>query len=85
MQLLTLWQMTKFHAQIWQFEKMAHISETAASRAKISSISNPWSRKGVYVELWQMDKMVLKKSVKAHGPLVGHSVHFQVSLTVYML
>ncbi len=41
-QLLALWQMAKFHAQIWQFWKSAHISETAAQRAKISSILTPW-------------------------------------------
>ena len=51
--------MAKFHAQIWQFWKSAHISETAARRAKISSISTPWGRKRVYVqllELWPMAK-----------------------------
>ncbi len=31
---LELWPMAKFHAQIWQFSKPAHISETAARRAK---------------------------------------------------
>ncbi len=67
-QLLGLWPMAKFHAQIWQFWKSTHISKTAAHRVKISS--NPWGRKRVYVKLWQMTKLVLKQSVKAHGPLV---------------
>ncbi len=34
--------MVMFHAQIWQFRKSANISETAAHRAKISSISTLW-------------------------------------------
>ncbi len=34
--------MAKFYAQIWQFWKSAHISETTARRAKISSILMPW-------------------------------------------
>ena len=56
---LELWQMAKFHAQIWQFWKSAHILETTARRAKISSISTPLGRKRVYVqlpELWLMGK-----------------------------
>ncbi len=35
---------------------------------------DPWGGNGVYVqllELWQMPKLFLKQSVKAHGPLVG--------------
>ncbi len=59
-QLLELiWTMAKFHDQIWQFWKSTRISETAACRAKISSISSPWVRKSVYVqllELWPMAK-----------------------------
>ena len=41
------------------FWKLAHISETAARRAKISSISAPWSRERVCVqllELWPLSK-----------------------------
>ncbi len=78
-QLLELWPMAKFHAQIWQSWKSARISETGARRAKISPISTPWGRKSVYVqllELWQMAKLGLKQSVKAHGPLVIQTVHF---------
>ncbi len=59
MQLLELWQLAKFHAQIWLFRKLACISETAAHRAKVSSISTPWGRKRVYVqlmELWPLAK-----------------------------
>ncbi len=41
------------------------ISEITATRMKISSISTPKGVKGVYVELWQMAKLVLKQSVKA--------------------
>ena len=40
-QLLELWPMAKFHAQIWQFWKSAGISEAAVHRVKISSISTP--------------------------------------------
>ncbi len=61
---LELLPMGKFHAQIWQFWKMANISETAARRAKISSISNPWGRKRVYVQL--LDVLSL---AKFHGQL----------------
>ncbi len=38
---MALWPMDKFHAQIWQFWKLVCISETAAPRLKISSISTP--------------------------------------------
>ena len=74
MDLLELWLMAKFHAPIWQFLKTACISETTTRRAKISSLSTPWGRKRLYVQLlevWQMAKLFLKQSVKAHGPLVG--------------
>ncbi len=40
-QLLELWSMVKFHAQIWQFLKSTHISETVSRIAKIRSISPP--------------------------------------------
>ncbi len=50
-QLAQLWPMAKFHAQIFQFWKSAHISKAAASRAKIGSIPIPWGREWVYVEL----------------------------------
>ncbi len=40
-QLLALWPMAMFHAQIWQFWKTARISETTAHILKISSISTP--------------------------------------------
>ena len=46
-QLLELWPLAKFQAQIWQFWKLARISETAARRANISSISTPWGRRRV--------------------------------------
>ncbi len=58
-QLLKLWPIAKFHAQIWQFWKMAYISETAARGAKISSISTLRGRKRIYVqllELWPLAK-----------------------------
>ena len=47
MQLAELWPLAKFHAQIWQFWELARISETAARRAKLSSVSTPWGRKRV--------------------------------------
>ncbi len=53
---------TKFHARIhaWQFWKSACISETAACRAKISSILTPFGRKRAYdvqiLELWPIAK-----------------------------
>ncbi len=46
-------------AQIWKFSKSATISETAARRARMSSISSPWVRKREYVpllDLWPMAK-----------------------------
>ncbi len=46
-------------SQIWLFWLCARISETAARRAKISSISTPWGRKRLYVQLlalWPMAK-----------------------------
>ncbi len=44
-----------FHAQIWQFWKLTCISETAARRAKISSISNPWGReKSIHLQLLEL-------------------------------
>ncbi len=59
MQLLELWPLGKFHAQIWQVWKWARISETAARRAKITLISTPWGRQRVHVqllELWPLAK-----------------------------
>ncbi len=56
---LELWLMAKFPAQIWQFWKSAHISETPAHREKLSSISTPWGRNMAYVQLlepWPMAK-----------------------------
>ncbi len=58
-QLLKLWPIAKFHAQIGQFWKLASISENATHRAKLSSISTPWGRKRIYVqllELWPLAK-----------------------------
>ena len=46
--------MAKFHAQIWQFWKSGHISETAACRAIISSILPPWGTQRLYVQLLQL-------------------------------
>ena len=40
-QIFNFCQWPSFHAQIWQFWKSARISEMAACRAKINSISNP--------------------------------------------
>ncbi len=62
-----------FMPKYGNYQKTARISETTTRRAKISSIWTPWGRKRVYVqllELWQMTKLVLKQSIKAHGPLV---------------
>ncbi len=53
-QVLELWPLAKFHAQIWQVRKLARIVETAARRAKISSMSIPWGRKRVYVQLLEL-------------------------------
>ena len=39
----------KFYTQIWHVRKMTCILETAARRAKRSSISTPWVRKKVSV------------------------------------
>ena len=50
-QRLDLLSATKFNAQIRQFWISACISETAAHRAKISSISTPCDRKKLYVQL----------------------------------
>ncbi len=47
-------QFAKFHAQIWKFWKLVRISETAARRAKISSISTPCGRKRTYVQLLKL-------------------------------
>ena len=57
-QLLKLWPMDRFHAQMWQFWKWACISETTAHRAKISSISTSWCRKRVNVQLLALWPMV---------------------------
>ncbi len=51
-QLLELWPLGKFHAQLWHYWKLARISETTDRRAKTSSISTSWGRKRVYAELW---------------------------------
>ena len=51
-------QMVKFHTQIRQFWKWARISETTVCRAKTSSISTPWGRKRVYVQLLELWPMV---------------------------
>ena len=70
--------MAKFDGQIWQFWKISNISETTALGVKIISSSPPWGRKRVYVqllELWPMAQLVLKQSVKDHGPLVIFVVH----------
>ncbi len=48
---LELWPLAKFHTQIWQFWKLGHISKTTARRANISSISPPWGRKRMFVQL----------------------------------
>ncbi len=55
-QLLALWPMAKFHAQIWQF---LEISETAGHRVKISLILTPWGGERIYaqlLELWPLAK-----------------------------
>ncbi len=54
MQLSGLWPSAKFHTQIWQFSRSVHISETAARRAKISSISNPWVEKEYICNFWNL-------------------------------
>ena len=53
-QFLELWPIANFHAQVWQFRKSACISETAARRAKISSISTSWGKKGVCVQFLEL-------------------------------
>ncbi len=46
---------------------------------EIKLIFDPWGRKRVYVELWQMAKLVLKQSFKAHGPLVYEIFSFSLT------
>ena len=83
-QLLELWPMAKFHAEIWSFWKSAPISETITRRAKISSISTPWGRKKVYVQLlalrpmakfhaqiWQFWKFACISGTAAHRAKIG--------------
>ncbi len=74
--------MTKYHTQMWQFSKVERISETAAHRVKIRSISTPEVEMEYmcnFLELWQMAKLVLKQSVKAHGPDLPRAKHQQPS------
>ncbi len=58
--------------------KMGMYLGNCADRVKISSNSTPeveMEYTFMYVqllEIWQMAKLVLKQSVKAHGPLVIH-------------
>ncbi len=53
-QLLKLLPLANFYAHIWQFFKLSHIVETAARRAKISSILTTWGRNRVYVQLLEL-------------------------------
>ena len=62
----------RFHTQIWQFWKSACISETDAHRAKINSTSTLGVERECMSNFWNvchMAKLVLKQSLKAHGPL----------------
>ncbi len=62
-QLLELWPLAKFYAQLWQV-RMASILKNAACRAKISSIFTPWGRNKLYVQLlalWPMATFQVEK------------------------
>ncbi len=48
MKLVEILSVIKFHVKIWQFRNSACISETAASRAKMSPIPISWDRKRVF-------------------------------------
>ena len=49
---------TKFHAQIWQFRKMAHISQTAARRVKTAQFQSPgilvFMREEIEIKMFQV-------------------------------
>ncbi len=51
-QFLELWAIAKFHAQIWQFWKLARISKIAARRAKINSIRPPGVERAYTCNFW---------------------------------
>ncbi len=53
--------------------KIATYLGNCCSKSENKLYFDPRGRNGVYVQLlefWQMAKLVLKQSVKAHGPLV---------------
>ena len=68
MQILELWRLAKFHAQIWQVRKMARILKTAARRAKISSILPPWGIKRVYLQLLELLQWQVGSQAERQGP-----------------
>ena len=80
MQILELWRLAKFHAQIWQVRKMARILKTAARRAKISSILPPWGIKSVYVQLLELLQWQVGSQAERQGPWASCGRHFLVGL-----
>ncbi len=80
-QLLALWPMAKFHAQIWPFWKFACISETAAPRVKISSISTPGLEREY---MWKFGKWLSRFSSLASRP-IGLLFRFSKILDVLIL
>ncbi len=67
-QILTLWPMAKFLAKYGNFENRPISRKPLPVEQKKAQF---WPLgKGVYLEFWQMAKLVLKQSAKAHGPIV---------------
>ena len=58
------------HFRQWDraFRKMARILETAAHRAKISSILPPWGIKWVYVQLLELLQWQVGSQAERQGP-----------------
>ncbi len=67
MQLLALFSNSRFHAQIWLFSKSDRISETAARREKISSISTAWDRKRKRVHMQLLDFFQIQGFMPKYG------------------
>ncbi len=60
--------MAKFHAQIWQFWKSAHILETAAHRAKLAQFRAPRGRKSLYAHFWNLVNGQVGSQAERQGP-----------------
>ncbi len=69
------YQWPSFMPRYGNFETLSHISQTAARRAKISSISTPWGRERVYVqlfELWPSFMPKLSMTILKISPYLGN-------------